>query len=118
MRVVSNELLTGDVPIPEREEQDQHEDEDKKNLELDNSVAQLGISEYQANRLFHFLAGRLDRSNPVAFSKRSSTNAFESGGREYRITIGADTFDTGDMSTTRYFMNALKYKFVHIRGRA
>ncbi|MDP9016511.1 MAG: hypothetical protein M3M87_07135, partial [Thermoproteota archaeon] len=71
MRVVSNHLLTGDLPILERGGGG-GEEEDKKDLELDNAVARLGISEYQANRLFHFLAGRLDKSNPVAFSKGSS----------------------------------------------
>jgi hypothetical protein len=78
--------------------------------ELDNTIAQLGIAEYQVNKLRRILASRLDRSNPVAFSKGSSTYAFESRGREYRITIEADTFDMGDRSTTttRSFRNALK----------
>jgi hypothetical protein len=78
--------------------------------ELDNKIAQLRIAEYQVNKLRRILASRLDRSNPVAFSKGSSTYAFESRGREYRITIEADTFDMGDRSTTttRSFRNALK----------
>jgi hypothetical protein len=78
--------------------------------ELDNKIAQLRIAEYQVNKLRRMLASRLDRSNPVAFSKGSSTYAFESRGREYRITIEADTFDMGDRSTTttRSFRNALK----------
>ena len=94
------------------------EKEEERDSELYNTLGQLRIAEYQENKSCRFLASRLDSSNPVAFSKRSSTNAFESGGREYRITIEADKFDTGDTSTTRYFMNALKYTFVHIRGRA
>ena len=71
MRVVSNHLLTGDVPILERGGRGGggEEEEDKKDLELDNAVAQLGISEYQANRLLHFLAVRLDKSNSVVFSR-------------------------------------------------
>ena len=84
------------------------EEEEKRDLELDNAVAQLGISEFQANRLFHFLAGRLDRSNPVAFSKGSSTYAFECDGREYRITIDVDTFETKDKSITHSFKNAIQ----------
>jgi hypothetical protein len=87
------------VSILEKEERDP---------ELDNTIAQLGIAEYQENKLRRFLANRLDRSNPLAFSKRSSTYSFESGGREYRITTEVDTFDIGERSTTRSFMNALK----------
>ena len=82
---------------------------EERDPELDNTLSQLGIAEYQVNKLRRILASRLDRSNPVAFSKGSSTYAFESGGREYRITIEADTFDMGDRSTTtRSFRNALK----------
>jgi hypothetical protein len=77
-------------------------------LELDQAIAQLGIAEYQVNRLHRFLAGRLDRSNPVAFSEGSSTYTFECGGREYRITIDVDTFDTKDKSITRSFRNAIQ----------
>jgi hypothetical protein len=87
------------VSILEKEERDP---------ELDNTIAQLGIAEYQENKLRRFLANRLDRSNPLAFSKRSSTYSFESGGTEYRITTEVDTFDIGERSTTRSFMNALK----------
>jgi hypothetical protein len=76
---------------------------------LDNTIAQLGIAEYQVNKLRRILASRLDKSNPVTFSKGSSTYAFVSRGREYRITIEADTFDVRDRSkTTRSFRNALK----------
>jgi hypothetical protein len=83
---------------------------EERDPELDNTLSQLGIAEYQVNKLRRILASRLDRSNPVAFSKGSSTYAFESGSREYRITIEADTFDMGDRSTTttRSFRNALK----------
>ena len=103
MRVVSNHLLTGDVLILEREEE-----EDEKDLGLDNTVARLGISEYQTNRLFHFLAGRLDRSNPVSFSKGSSIHAFEHGSKEYRITIDVDTFETKHKSIMYSFINAIQ----------
>jgi hypothetical protein len=76
---------------------------------LDNTIAQLGIAEYQVNKLRRILASRLDKSNPVTFSKGSSTYAFVSRGREYRITIETDTFDVRDRSkTTRSFRNALK----------
>jgi hypothetical protein len=77
---------------------------------LDNTIAQLRIAEYQVNKLRRILASRLDRSNPVAFSKGSSTYSFESGGKKYRITIEADIFDMGDRSTTttRSFRNAMK----------
>jgi hypothetical protein len=87
------------VSILEKEERDP---------ELDDTIAQLGIAEYHENKLRRFLANRLDRSNPLAFSKRSSTYFFESGGREYRITTEVDTFDIGERSTARSFMNALK----------
>ena len=107
MRVVSNHLLTGDVPILDREEEEE-EEEEKKDLELDNAVARLGISEYQANRLVHFLAGRLDKSNPVVFSKGSSIYAFEFGSKEYIITIEVDTFETKDKSITCSFRNAIQ----------
>lgn len=69
----------------------------------------MGVAEHQVNKLHRILASRLDRSNPVAFSKGFSTYAFESGDREYRITIEADMFDIGDRSTaTRSFRNALR----------
>lgn len=77
--------------------------------ELDNTTARIGVAEHQVNNLHRILASRLDRSNPVAFSKGFSTYAFESGGREYRITVEADMFEIGDRSTTtRSFRNALK----------
>jgi hypothetical protein len=79
-----------------------------KDPELDDTLSQLGVAEYHENRSLRFLADRLDRSNPLAFSKRSSTYAFESRGKEYKITIEVDTFDTGEKSTTRSFVNALK----------
>jgi hypothetical protein len=82
--------------------------EEERDPELDDNIGQLGISEYQVNKLRRIIASRLDKTNPVAFSKRSSTFAFESGGKVYRITIEADTFDIGDRSTTRSFRNALK----------
>jgi hypothetical protein len=85
------------------------EEKEETDPELDNAIAQLGIAEYQVNKLRRILASRLDRSNPVAFSKGSSTYAFQSGGREYRITIEADTFQLGDRSTTTSSLrNALK----------
>jgi hypothetical protein len=85
------------------------EKKEETDPELDNAIAQLGIAEYQVNKLRRILANRLDRSNPVAFSKGSSTYAFQFGGREYRITIEADTFEVGDRSTTtRSLRNALK----------
>jgi hypothetical protein len=84
------------------------EKEEERDTELDDTIGQLGVAEYQLNKLHHILASRLDRSNPIAFSKRSSTYAFESGGRVYRITIEADTFDIGERSTTRSLRNALK----------
>jgi hypothetical protein len=85
------------------------EEKEETDPELDNAIAQLGIAEYQVNKLRRILASRLDKSNPVAFSKGSSTYAFQSGGREYRITIEADTFEVGDRpTTTRSLRNALK----------
>ena len=92
-------------------------EEEEEDPELDNTVGQLGIAEYQVNKLRRILAGRLDRSNPIAFSKGSSTYAFESGGRKYRITIETDTYDTQDRSTTtRSFRNALKSPAFIITG--
>jgi hypothetical protein len=79
------------------------EKKEETDPEFDNAIAQLGIAEYQVNKLRRILASRLDRSNPVAFSKGSSTYAFQFGGREYRITIEADT-----STTTRSLRNALK----------
>jgi hypothetical protein len=90
---------------------DKKEEEEEKDPELDNTIAQLGIAEYQVNKLRRILASRLDRSNPVVLSKGSSTYTFESEDREYRITIAVDTFDSGDRSTTSItssFRSALK----------
>jgi hypothetical protein len=94
---------------------DKIKEEEEKDPELDNTIAQLGIAEYQVKKVRRILAGILDRSNPVAFSKGSSTYTFESEDREYRITFAVDVFDTGDKSSTtttattiRSFRNALK----------
>jgi hypothetical protein len=87
---------------------DEEEEEEETDPELDNAIGQLGIAKYQENKLHRFLANRLDKSNPVALSKRSSTYTFESGGREYRITIDVDTFETKDKSIIRSFRNAVQ----------
>ncbi len=94
------------------------EKKEERDPELDNMIAQMGIAGYHVNKLRRILASRLDRSNPVAFSKGSSRYTFESEGIEYRITIEADTFDTGDRSrtTTRSFRNALKSPAFIITG--
>ena len=83
-------------------------EEEERDPELDNTIGRLGIAEYQVKKLRRILASRLDKSNPVVFSKGSSTYAFKSGGKVFRITIEADTFDNGKRSTTRSFGNALK----------
>ena len=88
--------------------------EEEKDPELDKTIAQLGIAEYQVKKIRRILAGILDRSNPVAFSKGSSTYTFESEDRDYRITIAVDVFDGGGNSSTttattiRSFRSALK----------
>lgn len=74
---------------------------------LDNTIGQLGIAEYQANKLRRVLDGRLDGANPIIFSKGSSTYTFECGDREYRITIDIDAFETKDKSITRSIRNAI-----------
>jgi hypothetical protein len=84
------------------------EEEEKTDPELDNVIGELGIAKYQENKLHRFLASRLDKSNPVDLSKRSSTYTFESGGREYRITFDVDTFETKDKSIIRSFRNAVQ----------
>jgi hypothetical protein len=89
------------------------EKEEEKDPELDKTIAQLGIAEYQVKKVRRILAGILDRSNPVAFSKGSSTYTFESEDRDYRVTIAVDVFDGGGNSSTttttiRSFRNALK----------
>ena len=86
----------------------EEKEKEERDPELDDNIGQLKIAEYQVNKLRRIIASRLDKTNPVAFSKRSSTHAFEFGGKVYRITIEADTFDMGDRSTTNSFRNALK----------
>jgi hypothetical protein len=83
-------------------------EKEERDPELDDDIGQLKIAEYQVNKLRRIIASRLDKTNPVAFSKRSSAHAFEFGGKVYRITIEADTFDMEDRSTTNSFRNALK----------
>jgi hypothetical protein len=83
-------------------------EKEERDPELDDTIGQLGVAEYQVNKLRRILASRLDRYNPIAFSKRSSTYAFESEGKTYRITIEVDTFDTGKRSTIHSFRDALK----------
>ena len=75
---------------------------------LENTIGRLGIAEYQVNKLRSVLDGRLDRSNPVIFSKGTSTYTFECGDREYRITIDIDTFDTKDKSIIRSIRNVIQ----------
>ena len=91
------------------------EEQEEKDPELDKTIAQLGIAEYQVKKVHRILAGILDRSNPVVFSKGSSTYTFEPEDREYRITIAVDVFDGGGNSSTtaatttiRSFRSALK----------
>src|ERR671927_1853224 len=84
------------------------EKKEENEPEFDNVIARLGIAEYQVNKLRRILDSRLDRTNPVVFSEGSSTYAFKSGDRKYRITIAAETFDTGERSTTRSIRNALR----------
>ena len=86
----------------------EEKEKEERDPELDDNIGQLKIAEYQVNKLRRIIASRLDKTNPVAFSKRSSTHAFEFGGKVYRITIEADTFEMGDRSTTNSFRNALK----------
>jgi hypothetical protein len=94
---------------------DKKKEEGEKDPELDKTIAQLGIAEYQVKKVRRILAGILDRSNPVAFSKGSSTYTFESENKDYRITIAVDVFDGGGNSSTttaattiRSFRSALK----------
>ncbi len=86
----------------------EREEEEGSDWEIDNTVARLGIAEYQVNKLHRFLARRLDRSSAVAFSKRSSTYSFECAGREYRITIGVDTFEDKDKSIFYSLRNVIQ----------
>ena len=83
---------------------------EEKDPESDNTIARLGIAEHQVNKLHRILASRLDRSNPVTFSKGSSTYSFESEDRDYKITITVDTLDVENRSakSIRSFRNALK----------
>jgi hypothetical protein len=85
-------------------------EEQEGDPELDNTIAQLKIAEYHESKLRRFLANRLDRSNPIAFSKGSSTYSFEVEDKMYRITIEVDTFDMKHKSTTttRSLTQALK----------
>jgi hypothetical protein len=99
------QVLERCVSILENEKEKEKEGRD---LELDDNIGQMEIAEYQVNKLRRIIASRLDKTNPVAFSKRSSIHAFEFDGKVYRITVEADTFDIGDRSTTNTFKNALK----------
>lgn len=82
--------------------------DDESDPELDDMIDQLGVSEYHLNKVRRILGNRLDKSNPVGFSKTSSTYAFKSDGRVYKITIEADTFNNVKKSTSFAFRNALK----------
>jgi hypothetical protein len=84
------------------------EEERDRDLDLDNTIGRLAIAEYQVNKLQRVLDGRLDRSNPVVFSKGSSTYIFKTGDREYRIAIDIQTFDTRDKSITHSIRHAIQ----------
>ncbi|MFL6494969.1 MAG: hypothetical protein ACJ703_00900 [Nitrososphaera sp.] len=85
-------------------------EKEQRDVELDNVIPELDVAEYQEYRLSDILASRLDASNPAAFSKRSSTYAFESKTSEFRITIEVDIIATEHKSTVNIhsFTNALK----------
>ncbi len=84
------------------------EREGDRDRDLDITIGRLGIAEYQVNTLHRVLDGKLDRSNPITFSKGFSSYTFECGDREYRITIDIDTFETKDKSITRSIRNAIQ----------
>ena len=84
------------------------EREGDKDRDLDITIGRLGSAEYQINRLHRILNGKIDRSNPITFSKGFSSYTFECGDRVYRITIDIDTFETKDKSITRSIRNAIQ----------
>jgi hypothetical protein len=91
---------------------------EERDIELDNIIPKLDVTEYQEQRLSTILASGLDTSNPVAILKRCSMFAFESEAGEYRITIEVDIIDTERKSTTNIhsFGNALKSPILIIIG--
>ncbi len=80
----------------------------ERDPDLDDNIGQLTIAEYQMNKLRRIIAMRLDKTNPGAFSKSSSTHTFELGGKVYRITIEADMVDTGDRSIANSIRKTVK----------
>ena len=76
--------------------------------ELDDILSELWIAEFQEIKSRRFLASRLDKYNPVAFSKRSSTFTFKSRRKNYKVTVKVDSFSTGEKSASQSLMNALK----------
>jgi len=90
----------------------------ERDTELDNIIPRLGIAEYQENRLSNIIASRLDRSNPVAFSKTSSMFTVESEFSKYRITIGVDIIGTERRSESiiRSFRSSLRSPIFIIIG--
>jgi hypothetical protein len=80
----------------------------ERDPDLDDNIGHLTIAEFQMNKLRRIIAMRLDKTNLGAFSKSSSTHTFELAGKVYRITIEADTFETGDRSITNSIRNTLK----------
>jgi hypothetical protein len=84
------------------------EREGDRDRDLDITIGRLGSAEYQINRLHRIVDGKLDRSNPITFSKGFSSYTFECGDRIYRITIDIDTFETKDKSIIRSIRNAIQ----------
>src|SRR5215203_1113824 len=67
-------------------------EEEERDPELDDNVGELEIAEYQVNKLRRIIASRLDKTNPVAFSKRSTTKSFRNALKSPAFIITSSMF--------------------------
>lgn len=74
--------LSDDEPVSKNGEQNQ-------DIELEEIIGRLLISENQENKLQRNLTDRLDSHNPLAFSKAYSDYVFNHAGKTYRISVKA-----------------------------
>ena len=73
--------------------EDDGEDEHNCDIELEEIIGSLLVSESQENKLQRTLTDRLDPHNPLAFSKANSDYVLHHAGRSYRVSVKVDLVD-------------------------
>lgn len=75
-----------DDPIWKNEEQN-------RDIELEEIIGSLLVSERQESKIQRTLTNRLDPQNPLAFSKANSEYVFYHAGRSYKVSVNVNRVD-------------------------